>query len=343
MTSEKPPIIWLNLTVFVATFFMAIILTPLWAYYHGFDWIQISMFIATFFFSGLSITAGYHRLWCHKAYQAQPSLKRFFAIGGAFAMQNSILHWASDHRYHHRYVDNNDKDPYSAKRGFWYSHMGWMLRHYHDHQYGNYDNCKDLQKDPIVMWQHRYYLPLVLGTNFLIPITFGLIHGDILGSIILIGIARLVANHHCTFFINSLAHIWGKQPYNQKNTARDNSLLAFFTFGEGYHNFHHIFQNDYRNGIYWWQFDPTKWLIKITSWGGLSKKLRVTSPHRIEKARAKMLLTKIQERLILVPNTTHRMQILEQEYEYFLTRMFDYYEAKKRLIELKKNNLLKIV
>lgn len=341
MKSIKLPLIWLNVILFFATFTVAIITTPLWAYYHGFDWTQISMLLLTFCFCGLSITAGYHRLWSHNAYVAHPVLKFIFAIGGAFALQNSILHWASDHRRHHRYVDDNDNDPYSAKRGFWFSHIGWMLRNYQSDKSNNYSKCKDLQKDSIVMWQHRYYIPLALITSIGIPVMFGLLHGDLWGGIILIGVTRLVVNHHCTFFINSLAHIWGRQPYNKKNTARDNGFLAFFTFGEGYHNFHHVFANDYRNGIHWWQFDPTKWLIKASSWAGLTHQLRRTPVNLIEKARATMLLKDIQQRLSVIPNTAHRLQIIEQEYDSLVTRMSDYYVAKKHLIELKKNNLLK--
>ncbi|PKF48921.1 acyl-CoA desaturase [Enterovibrio nigricans] len=339
--TQKPPIIWLNVAVFVITFAVAAIGTPLWAYYHGFDGAQIAMFALAFTFGGISITAGYHRLWSHKAYDAHPVLKAIFALGGAFAIQNSILHWSSDHRIHHRHVDDNDVDPYSAKRGFWYSHIGWMLREYQKHRYTDYTNCRDLQKDKIVMWQHKHYLALVLATNFGIPIAFGLIHGDIWGAIILIGFTRLVMNHHTTFFINSLAHIWGSQPYTQKNTARDNGILALFTFGEGYHNFHHIFENDYRNGIHWWQFDPTKWLIKSASWVGLAQKLRKTPADRIEKAKATMLLKNIQDHLSVMPNATHRLQIIEQEYDALVSRMSEYYEAQKRLIDLKKKNLLK--
>ncbi|WP_028022441.1 acyl-CoA desaturase [Enterovibrio calviensis] len=339
--AEKPPVIWLNVIVFAVTFSVALIGTPIWAYYHGFDWAQIGMFVAMFTFAGMSITAGYHRLWSHKTYEAHPLLKGIFAIGGALALQNSILHWSSDHRVHHRHVDDNDTDPYSAKRGFWYSHIGWMLREYQKHRYSDYSNCRDLQKDKVVMWQHKYYLPLVLATNFGIPIAFGLLHGDIWGAIILIGFVRVVASHHTTFFINSLAHIWGSQPYTAKNTARDNGILAFFTFGEGYHNFHHIFENDYRNGIYWWQFDPTKWLIKSGSWLGLTKKLRITPQDRIEKAKATMLLKNIQARLSMTPNASQRLQAIEQEYDALVVRMSEYYEAKKRLIDMGKQNLLK--
>ncbi len=338
---EKPPIIWLNASVFVITFAVAVIGTPTWAWYHGFDWAQIGMLVFGFTFSGLSITAGYHRLWSHKTYEAHPVLKFILVLGGAYALQNSVLHWSADHRAHHRHVDNNALDPYSAGRGFWFSHIGWMLREYQKHCHSDYNNCRDLQKDKIVMWQHKYYLPLVLLMNIGVPIVFSLVHGDLWGAIILIGFARLVLNHHTTFFINSLAHIWGTRPYTKSNSARDNGFLAFLTFGEGYHNFHHIFENDYRNGIYWWQFDPTKWLIRLGSWLGLTKKLRVTPQNRIEKVRATMLLKSIQTHLRANPNTTHRVQLLEQEYQALVTRMSDYYEAKKRLINLKKQNLLK--
>ncbi|WP_036830272.1 fatty acid desaturase, partial [Photobacterium sanctipauli] len=144
------------------------------------------------------------RLWSHKAYEANAVMRFIFAIGGAFALQNSILHWSSDHRVHHRHVDNNDKDPYSAKMGFFYSHIGWMLREYQASRYSDYSNCRDLQKDKIVMWQHKYYAPLAIATNFGIPLVFGLIHGDVWGALLLVGVVRLVLSHHTTFFINSL-------------------------------------------------------------------------------------------------------------------------------------------
>lgn len=121
------------------------------------------------------------------------------------------------------------------------------------------------------MWQHKHYVLLALLTNFGIPIALGLLYGDLIGFVLVVGALRLVLSHHTTFFINSLAHIWGTQPYTSKNTARDNGILAFFTFGEGYHNFHHIFEHDYRNGIRWWQFDPTKWLIRGSASIGLAQ------------------------------------------------------------------------
>jgi len=339
--SSKPPLIWLNIFIFLSSFIVAVAIVPWYGVTSGYGLEHLVWFLVAFSFSNLSITAGYHRLWSHKTYEAHWSLRFLFALGGAFALQNSALHWSSDHRIHHKHVDNNDKDPYSAKRGFWFSHIGWMLREYNANTYDNYSNCRDLQKDKIVMWQHKYYVPLAIATNFGIPIALGLLHGDILGMLLIVGALRLVLSHHSTFFINSLAHIWGSQPYTDKNTARDNAVLAVFTFGEGYHNYHHIFENDYRNGIYWWQYDPTKWLIKSCSWLGLTKKLRVTPKLKIEKARAKQALSTASRNISKLPNAALLNDALNKEFEALMGKMSDYYDVKKQVLEAKRNDLAK--
>ena len=337
---NKPRLIWLNVSVFVITFLVAAIGVPYWAFIHGFSNLVIIAAIISFIYCGMSITTGYHRLWSHKTFQAHWSLRLICALGGAFALQNSILHWSSDHRIHHKHVDNNDKDPYSAKMGFWYSHIGWMCREYQASRYSDYNNARDLQKDPIVMWQHQHYLLLTILMNFGIPIAIGFISGDMIGSLLLVGFLRLVLSHHTTFFINSLAHIWGKQTYTDRNTARDNGILAFFTFGEGYHNFHHIFENDYRNGICWWQFDPTKWLIKGCAYLKITKKLRVSPEDKIEKAKLAMTLKLSQQKLKPHPQAELMLANLQQEYDVLIKKMNDYYATKKKLIVAKREQLL---
>lgn len=340
MSMKKPRIIWLNVLVFSITFLFAAVAVPYRAFTHGFDSTEIIAAIICFAYCGMSITAGYHRLWSHKTYQAHWSLRIIFALGGAFALQNSALHWSSDHRIHHKHVDNNDRDPYSAKMGFWYSHIGWMLREYQAHRYTDYANCRDLEKDPIVMWQHKHYLLLTILMNFGVPIIFGLWHGDVISSILLLGFLRLVLSHHTTFFINSLAHIWGKQTYTDKNTARDNGILAFFTFGEGYHNYHHIFENDYRNGIRWWQFDPTKWLIKGCSYLNLTSKLRVSPEDKVEKARLAMMLLNSKRKLATHPNAEQLLERLQQEYDELIQKVNEFYAARKTLLSAKRDKLI---
>lgn len=337
---KTPPLIWTNILLFTLTSVIAAVAVPWYAITYGFSWTEITVAVLCLGYCGMSITAGYHRLWAHKTYDAHPILQVLYAIGGAFALQNSALHWASDHRVHHRHVDDNDKDPYSAGRGFWYSHIGWMLRDYQANSYADYSNVKDLQKNRIVMWQHKHYVSLAIITNFGIPLLFGIITGHVLGMLILAGVLRLVLSHHFTFFINSLAHIWGNQPYTDKNSARDNGVLAFFTYGEGYHNFHHIFEYDYRNGIKWYQFDPTKWFIKAASWIGLTSKLRTCPQERIEQAKLQMQLSRLQQKVKHLPDAEQILQTLEQEYNLLITRLQDYYQVKKELLQRKKQQLV---
>ena len=337
---QKPKLIWLNIMVFTITGLVTVLGVPAYALTHGFDGWQIAAMLFGVAFCEISITAGYHRLWSHKAYEAHWTVRAILAIGGTFATQNSILHWASDHRRHHRYVDDKLKDPYSAKLGFWHSHMGWMLREYDAGYDPEYKNCRDLQNDPIVMWQHRHYLPLVLGLNFGIPVMLGLWHGDLIGMLILVGAARLVISHHLTFFINSLAHIWGSQPYSDQNSSRDNGILAFLTMGEGYHNYHHSFQRDYRNGIRWYQFDPTKWLIRSLSWIGLAKNLYRTPIEKIEISRAQMLLNTTTRRLAQLPQADILISRLQKEYEVLMNRINEFSMARRQWLEASKTSVV---
>lgn len=335
-STRKPGLIWLNVAIFTLTGLITLIGVPYYAMTHGFDGWQISAMIAGVIFCEISITAGYHRLWSHHAYDAHWLVKTILMIGGTFATQNSILHWSSDHRMHHRHVDDNNKDPYSAKRGFWYSHMGWMLREYDTHNDNEYKNCQDLKRDPVVMWQHRNYLPMVLGLNFGIPLLLGLLHGDIIGMLLLAGVARLAISHHMTFFINSLAHVWGSQPYSDTNSSKDNGFIAFLTMGEGYHNYHHSFQRDYRNGILWWQFDPTKWLIRSLAFLGLAKNLYQAPLERIETMRAQMLLINTRQRLVQSPYADAFYLRLQKEYDLLMDKINEFSKAKNQWIEAQK-------
>lgn len=330
---KKAPIIWLNVLVFSITFALAAIAVPVYALTVGIQasiwWAALGLFI----FSGLSITAGYHRLWSHRTYDAHWSVRLLFALGGALALQNSALHWSSDHREHHKHVDHDDNDPYSASRGFWYSHIGWMLREYQPDKYYDYANVKDMQRDKIVMWQHKHYLTLTLALNFGVPILIGLLVGNVIGALLVAGVLRLVVNHHTTFFINSLAHIWGKRPYTERNSARDNGVLAFLTFGEGYHNFHHIFSGDYRNGIRWYHFDPTKWLIRCLSAVGLAGNLKRASEYQIEKARMEVMWNRLRQQR----HTT--AEWMQHEYDALLEKTKAYYQSRKQLLDAKTKSL----
>jgi stearoyl-CoA desaturase (Delta-9 desaturase) len=329
-----PPIDWVPAVVLTGTFVAALVLVPLYGLTIGYStasWLWFALFLVL---SGLSITAGYHRLWAHRAYEAHWTVRLVFMLFGAMAIQNSILVWAAGHRPHHRFVDDAASDPYSARRGLWYSHIGWMLRRY-PAAIPDFKYVKDLQRDPLVVFQHAHYVPIVLAMNIALPALVGWLSGDLWGTVLLAGLLRLVVNHHITFFINSLAHYWGKQPYTDENSSRDNPVLAVFTYGEGYHNFHHLFAHDYRNGIRWWHWDPTKWLIRALSFAGLTSKLRTTPEIDIERARLAMQFKRAEERLALEAARGERpvliqMQVrIEREYEAFLATLAEWSAARE--------------
>jgi stearoyl-CoA desaturase (delta-9 desaturase) len=281
---EKRPLDWVNCVFLIATPLVALIGTALYAWRYGVTVLDVANFVVMFALTSLSITGGYHRMYSHKAYEGSKLVQLFYLVFGAAAVENSLLNWASDHRYHHRYVDK-DEDPYNILKGGLYAHMGWIFfKDTRDHN-RRFENVPDLMKDPLVMWQHRWYLPLVVVFTFALPTYIGLIGGRPVGGLLWGGFLRVVMVHHTTFFINSLAHLYGSRPYDLKGTARDSWWLAPLTFGEGYHNFHHKFQADYRNGIKWWQFDSTKWFINFLAWTGQAKKLKRTPEALIVKAR----------------------------------------------------------
>jgi stearoyl-CoA desaturase (Delta-9 desaturase) len=316
---SRPRLIWTTTLMFSLTALVALTIVPWYGLTYGYStsaWVAFALFMI---FASMSITAGYHRLWAHRSYEAHPAVRIFMALWGAATLQNSILVWASGHRTHHRHVDDNDRDPYSAGRGFWHSHIGWMLRDYPSGQ-ENFSNAPDLLRDPIVMWQHRWYVPIALGMNIGLPVLLGLMFGNVIEMLLLAGFLRLVLGHHFTFFINSLAHVWGRQPYTDENSARDNGFLALLTYGEGYHNFHHLFQYDYRNGVRWWQYDPTKWLIATLSWMGLAENLKRASNFKIQQAIVAMQFREARARLSRVGGNVEKWRaVLEQEYQHFLS------------------------
>jgi stearoyl-CoA desaturase (delta-9 desaturase) len=249
------------------------------------------------------------------------------------------MNWCADHRRHHRHVDDVERDPYAAPKGFWFSHLGWMLREYR-RTTEDFSNVRDLQRDPVVMWQERHYLVLVLVMNLGLPALLGWLNGDLLGMVLMAGLLRLVVVHHFTFFINSLAHMWGKRPYSDQTTARDNPWVAFLTFGEGYHNYHHSFQWDYRNGIRWWHFDPTKWMIRGLSAVRLTHGLKRCSEAKIERAKAEQQLARSLHKAKGLSDFEIWSQRLHHEYEHLVEVINAWSESRQRWTEAKADQLM---
>lgn len=284
---------WTNCLFLGSMILTVAVAVPVYIWKQGLDGFQIGLFLAFFVLTGISITLGYHRLFAHRAFKASWPVRLFTLIFGAAAFENSALNWASDHRRHHKHVDH-DGDPYDFTKGFFHAHIGWILMK--DPLQKDLPYVRDLLQDRLVMWQHRRYLWIALAAGLGLPALLGWFWNGMpgaLGGFLIGGVGRGVAVQQFTFFINSLCHCLGRQPYSAECTARDSAIMAFFTFGEGYHNFHHTFQHDYRNGVKPWQFDPTKWTIWILSRLGLASDLRRVPDEKIlhrEIARQQVLL-----------------------------------------------------
>ncbi|TQV92761.1 acyl-CoA desaturase [Cordyceps javanica] len=267
---------WLNVTFVI--FVPAIGLVA--AYIYPAHLYTIIFAIFYYFNTGLGITA------------ASLPLKIYLAVCGLGSAQGSIRWWSRDHRAHHRYTDT-DQDPYSVKKGFWYSHLGWVVMKQNPKRIGRSD-ITDLGEDPVVVWQHRHYIPGVLLMALVVPtVVCGLGWGDWRGGLVYAGILRASLTQQATFCVNSLAHWLGEQPFDDRNSPRDHVLTALATLGEGYHNFHHEFPSDYRNAIEWWQYDPTKWAIWTWKQLGLASDLKQFRHNEIEKGRVQQLQKKL--------------------------------------------------
>ncbi|MDH4228975.1 MAG: fatty acid desaturase [Nitrospirota bacterium] len=272
--------------------------TVWWVASGQFNRATLALFFLTWAATAMGITGGYHRLFSHRAYEASGPLRMLFLLGGGAAWEGSVLEWCRDHRRHHRFVDT-ERDPYNIGQGFWWAHMLWLV--FNRREPVNPEEVPDLYADRWIRLQHRYYVWIAIGTSFLLPIALCALWGDLWGGLFVATTLRIVVNHHATFLINSLSHIAGSQPYSDSHSARDNWFTALLTYGEGYHNYHHEFPSDYRNGIRPWQWDPTKWLIWSCSRLSLAHSLRRVDPEKITAKRLEMQEKHLAERLRRFP------------------------------------------
>jgi len=251
---------------------------------------EIISLIVTYYIVNISVGVGLHRLWSHNAFKTTRWVELVLALLSAATLQGPILAWVSDHMIHHRYTDQHG-DPHSPLKyknkfmGFLWSHIGWMIFCNNHQKKINKMAIAKLGRNKIVLWQFRNYWKIAISMNTIVPLSIGyIVGGDIrhaAGAFIFMGIGRAF-QQQATFCVNSLVHmnIGSKEYYN--GTARDVWWLFFILLGENWHNFHHAFANDYRNGHKWYHLDIHKWIIKIMSKVGLAKDLVVTSKLRID-------------------------------------------------------------
>lgn len=247
--------------------------------------------VACYILGMIGITTGYHRMYSHRTFKVARPVELFLLFWATTDFSMSAINWVKDHRAHHKYTDT-DKDPYDSKRGFWWTHVGWLLW---KRDRPNSD-VSDLEQDPVLVIQHKLFIVWALLFGWAIP-TFicGYFWNDYRGGFYVASVFKTVILHHCIFCINSLAHYAGDTPYNDTTTPRENVLCAILTMGEGYHNYHHEFPNDYRNGVHLTAFDPTKWFVATLEFLGLAYDLKRTDPDQIKLRKLQMIEKKVEE------------------------------------------------
>ncbi|KAF9068664.1 hypothetical protein BDP27DRAFT_1223879 [Rhodocollybia butyracea] len=291
MNSPRPPIWWSN-----AIFFLSVhVAASIGLYLFPPAAVPRPTLILAYVMWQLAefgITIGYHRLWSHRAFRASFGVRVTLAVFGSVGFQGSIKWWCLRHRLHHRFTDDPIHDPYAATRGLLYSHVGWIFTK-PVYQKLELVDREDLDRDPVVRFQHRYYIPLALFFGFILPPFIGALWGDAIGAFVWAGLIARLAVWHCTFFVNSLAHWNGLQPFSDEDTSRGNLLLAVLTSGEGSHNFvnvtfKHAFPHDYRSGPSLISWDPSKIVIFLLHSMGLVTGLRRARGIDIQEALAYM-------------------------------------------------------
>ncbi|KAF7481681.1 stearoyl-CoA desaturase [Marmota monax] len=244
-----------------------IILVPTCKFY---TWLWAYVY---YLISGLGITAGAHRLWSHRTYKARLPLRLFLIIANTMAFQNDVYEWARDHRAHHKFSET-DADPHNSRRGFFFSHVGWLLVRKHPavKEKGATLNLSDLKAEKLVMFQRRYYKPAVLLICFILPTLVPWFYwGEtFLNSLCVATFLRYAVVLNATWLVNSAAHLYGYRPYDKNINSRENILVSLGAVGEGFHNYHHTFPYDYSASEYRWHINFTTFFIDCMAVLGLA-------------------------------------------------------------------------
>lgn len=258
-------------------------LSLLLVFFVPFDWQWVGLAVVMYYLRMFGVTAGYHRYFAHKSFKTSRVMQFLLAFLAQSSAQKGALWWASHHRHHHRY-SGTDKDIHAPeKKGFWWSHVLWIL--VPDYAETDYQKIRDFAKYPELRWLNEYSLvpPFVLAVMMLLIGGWSaLVWGFFVSTLFL---------YHGTFVINSLSHMLGKRRYQTQDDSRNNWFLALLTMGEGWHNNHHYHQASVRQGFFWWEFDPTYCILKVMSWFGLVWDLKVP-PRKVYEVVKKKQVTK---------------------------------------------------
>ncbi len=271
------PIQWDVVAWFSFVHVTGLVVAPLYILWVHYSSATLALALVLFTLAHLTISAGVHRLYSHRAYRARKPLHLFFLLFSAATFQVSVLVWAYQHRMHHWYSDT-DEDPYSVVHGFWWAHFFWILR---PSKTEDPDKMRDLLGNPLVVWQHRYYFRLAILMTFVLPTCIAALWGDPLGGLLVAGFTRLVFHYHLTWCINSVAHTFGTRRYRSSRSARLSIYLAPIVMGEHDHERHHLAERDYRVGTRWYHFDLGRWFIELCALMNLAYDLNTVSDDEI--------------------------------------------------------------
>jgi stearoyl-CoA desaturase (delta-9 desaturase) len=212
-------------------------------------WMTLIWSYALYIIGGLGITAGAHRLWSHRSYKATAPMRFMLMIFNCIALQNDVIEWARDHRVHHKYSETN-ADPHNATKGFFFSHVGWLLVRKHPDviKKGKNIDLSDLYNDKILAFQRKFYPLLAIFFCFVMPtlVPMYMWNESAWTAYFTAGLFRYTWLLHCTWAINSIAHLFGNRPYDKNINPRQNIWTSLCSLGEGWHNYHHSFPYDYR-------------------------------------------------------------------------------------------------
>jgi stearoyl-CoA desaturase (Delta-9 desaturase) len=245
--------------------FLACHAVPLAALWTGVTARSLVLLVVLYVTRVFFITAGYHRYFAHRSYRMARVPQFLMAFGGLTAVQKGPLWWAGNHRDHHRYTDG-ERDPHTPKKGFWWSHIGWVLSS--DYGRSDHDKIRDFARFPELRFldRHDWLGPWALGVaSYIVAGWPGVVVG-FFGSTVLLW--------HATFSVNSLAHMIGRRRYDTPDTSRNLWPLALLTFGEGWHNNHHHYPASARQGFTWWQLDVSYFALRALACVRLVRGLR---------------------------------------------------------------------
>ncbi len=246
-----------------------------------FSWTNLAiMLVGNWIVGSLGVGLGYHRLLTHRSFKSPKWLEYFLTVLGTMSLQSEPFKWVATHRIHHQYTETA-RDPHSTAPGFWWAHMIWIIRGTaQDHDQATSDRyVPDLLKDPGHQLIAKYfYAPIILSAIVLFAVGGW---GAVLWGVVV----RVIFGWHTTWFVNSLAHLFGTRRYETNDNSRNNWFVAILTFGEGWHNNHHALPSSARHGIKWYEFDLNWITIRIFEKLGWAKNIRM---YDKEKTRAQL-------------------------------------------------------